>query len=180
MDTQESEHLKYPIGKFQEPETITDKHIQLWIQDVALLPHQMRQAVKDLTDEQLDTPYRPGGWTVRQLVHHVADSHMNAYMRFKWALTEDNPTIKPYEEALWAELPDSKMDIDISLTIIDNLHARWVTILRGMTATDFERTFVHPASQKMFALKTSAGMYSWHGRHHVAHVTHLKTREGWV
>jgi hypothetical protein len=140
MDTQDLELLKYPIGKFQRPEITTDKHIQLWIQDIALLPHQVRQAVKDLTEEQLDTPYRPGGWTVRQLVHHVADSHMNAYMRFKLALTEDNPTIKPYEEALWAELPDSKMDINISLTLIDNIHARWVTILRGMNATDFERT----------------------------------------
>ncbi len=180
MDTTISEQLKYPIGQFQEPEIITDKHIQLWIQDIALLLHQMRQAVTGLSDEQLDTPYRPEGWTVRQLVHHVADSHMNAYIRVKLALTEDNPIIKPYEEALWAELPDSKMGIDVSLSLLDNIHARWVTILRGLNADDFERTFIHPANYKVFALKVSTGLYSWHGRHHVAHVTHLKTREGWV
>ena len=179
MAIEELELLKYPIGKFQKPETLTEKHIQLWIQDVALLPHQIRQAVNELTDEQLGTPYRPDGWTVRQVVHHVADSHMNAYIRFKLALTEENPTIKPYEEALWAELPDSKMDIEISLNIIDNLHARWVTILRGMTEKDFEQTFFHPAQQKSSALKTIVGMYSWHGRHHVAHITNLKIREGW-
>lgn len=179
MVIEELELLKYPIGKFQKPEMLTEKHIQLWIQDIALLPHQIRQAVNGLTDEQLDTPYRPEGWTVRQVVHHVADSHMNAYIRFKLALTEDNPIIKPYEEGLWAELPDSKMDVEVSLNIIDNMHARWAAILRGMTAVDFELTFFHPIQERSHTLKAIAGMYSWHGRHHVAHISNLKIREGW-
>ncbi len=179
MDASELEQLKYPIGKFRAPDAITERHIKLWIQDINLLPIQMRQATNGLEQEQLDTPYRPDGWTVRQVVHHTADSHINAYCRFKLALTEANPIIKPYEEQLWAELPDSKMDIEISLSIIDNLHARWVEILRGMTDIEFERTFLHPASVNIAALEYALGLYSWHGRHHTAHIEHLKTRMAW-
>jgi DinB superfamily len=173
------DQLKYPIGTFQPTENITDKHIQLWIRDIELLPSQIRLAVVGLDDAQLDTPYRPDGWTVRQVVHHVADSHMNGYIRVKLALTEDNPTIKPYEEHLWAELPDSKMPIDISLKIIDSVHARWVEILRGLNADQFERTFHHPANNTVMPLKQHSGLYSWHGRHHTAHIENLKLREGW-
>ncbi len=173
------DQLKYPIGKFQLTENITDKHIQLWVRDIELLPSQIRLAVAGLEDEQLDTPYRPDGWTVRQVIHHVADSHINGYTRVKLALTEDNPTIKPYEEQLWAELPDSKLDIDVSLKIIDAVHDRWVTILRGLNTFQFERTFHHPANQTVMSIKQHSGLYSWHGRHHTAHIETLKLREGW-
>jgi DinB superfamily len=173
------DQLKYPIGKFQAPENITDKHLQLWVRDIELLPSQIRLAVTGLDDEHLDTPYRPDGWTVRQVVHHVADSHMNGYIRVKLALTEDNPTIKPYEEQLWAELPDSKMPIELSLKIIDSVHARWVEILRGLNADQFERTFHHPANNTVMAIKAHSGLYSWHGRHHTAHIENLRLREGW-
>ena len=124
-------------------------------------------------------PIRPGGWTVRQLVHHVADSHMNGYTRMKLALTEDNPTIKPYEEQLWAELADSKLDIDWSLNILDAVHIRWVTVLKSLNADQFKRTFFHPGNKAITAIETHCGLYSWHGRHHVAHILHLKTREAW-
>jgi hypothetical protein len=173
------DQLKYPIGEFQAPENITDKHIQLWVRDIELLPSQIRLAIAELEDEHLDTPYRPDGWTVRQVVHHVADSHMNGYIRVKLALTEDNPTIKPYEEQLWAELPDSKMPIELSLKIIDSVHARWVEILRGLNADQFKRTFHHPANNTVMAIKKHSGLYSWHGRHHTAHIENLRLREGW-
>ena len=179
MTTEALEQLRYPIGQFQCPDTINEKHIQLWVRDIELLPSKMRLAVAGMDDEQLDTHYRPKGWTVRQVVHHVADSHMNGYIRMKLALTEDNPIIKPYEEQLWAELPDSKLDIDVSLKIIDSVHTRWVEILRGLNVFQFERTFVHPANKTTMSIKAHSGLYSWHGRHHVAHIDHLKLREGW-
>ena len=179
MTTEALDQLRYPIGKFEKPTEITGKHVQLWISDIERLPSQFRSATQNLTDEQLDTPYRPDGWTVRQVVHHVADSHINAYIRFKLALTEANPTIKPYAENLWAELPDSAMPIDVSLVLLENLHLRWATILRGMTETDFERTYFHPESLQKSALRSVVGMYSWHGRHHLAHVENLKMRLGW-
>ena len=179
MTEQELNALRYPIGTFLKPETITPKHIQLWIKDLELLPNQVLNAVQKLDEEQLDTPYRPGGWTVRQTIHHVADSHANGYIRLKLALTEDNPTIKPYEEQLWAELPDSKLEIGLSLSLIENIHARWVTILRGMTVNDFDKTFYHPGSQTTNALDAHTGMYSWHGRHHLAHIENLKLRMAW-
>jgi hypothetical protein len=179
MTEQELYALRYPIGTFQKPETITGKHIQLWIKDIELLPNQFSNVVQNMTDEQLDTPYRPGGWTVRQTIHHVADSHANGYIRLKLALTEDNPTIKPYEEQFWAELPDSKLDIGISLSLIENIHIRWVTILQGMTVVDFTKTFYHPGSQISYPLDVHTGTYSWHGRHHLAHIENLKMRMGW-
>ena len=176
----ELEQLRYPIGQFQAPEYITDTHIKLWIKDIELLPSQMRLAVAGMNDEQLDTPYRPDGWTVRQTVHHVADSHINGYTRIKLALTEDNPTIKPYEEHLWAELPDSKLDVDMSLRMLDSVHTRWAEILRSINKVQFERTFYHPGNQKSYAIDYHTGLYSWHGRHHVAHIENLKLRMAWT
>jgi hypothetical protein len=139
----------------------------------------LRAAVLGLSEEQLDTPYRPGGWTVRQVVHHVPDSHMNAYVRFKLALTEEAPTIKPYAEARWAELPDTRLTPpEVSLTLLDNLHERWVNILRNMTPEDFERRLQHP-EKGLLTLDAMLSLYSWHGRHHVAHVNGLRQRMGW-
>lgn len=171
--------LRYPIGEMPSPLVFNDLELENWINDIEKLPAQLRTATQNLTPEQLDTPYRPEGWTVRQVVHHVADSHINAYIRLKNALTEDNPTIKPYEEQFWAELPDSKMPIEISLKIVENIHLRMVQILRGLSALDFERTFFHPGSQKTFKIGTLAAMYSWHGQHHLAHIENLAKRTGW-
>ena len=179
MTKLELNHLRYPIGQMPTPLTFNELELKNWILDIEKLPAQLRTTTQNLVPAQLDTPYRPDGWTVRQVVHHVADSHINAYIRLKTALTEDNPTIKPYEEQLWAELPDSKMPIEISLTLIENMHLRMVEILRGLAATDFERTFFHPGSQKTFKIATLAAMYAWHGQHHLAHVENLATREGW-
>ena len=139
----------------------------------------MRAAVAGLTPERFDTPYRPGGWTVRQVVHHVPDSHMNAYVRFKLALTEDEPTIKPYEEAAWAELADSaSTPVDVSLTLLETLHDRWVRLLRSMTEADFARKFRHP-QLGVVPLDKNLALYAWHGKHHVAHITSLRQRMGW-
>lgn len=168
------ELLRYPIGKMPNPATFTQEEVQSWIVDIEKLPQQLRDAVQNMTVAQLDTPYRPEGWTVRQVVHHVADSHINAMIRLKLALTEDNPTIKPYEEQLWAELPDTKMDIEISLALIENLHLRFVKILRGMAWADFRRTFYHPGLAESVTLGALASMYSWHGRHHTAHIKNMK------
>ena len=132
-----------------------------------------------MSEQQLLTPYRDGGWTIAQVVHHLADSHLNSYIRFKLALTEDNPTIKPYDEAAWAMLADSRMPIDSSLQLLESVHARWVTLLRSMKEADFARTYVHPEHGKTFTLWGVLGMYAWHGRHHTAHVTSLRSRMGW-
>ena len=179
MTELELNKLRYPIGGMPTPLTFNELELKNWILDIERFPAQFRTATQNLTPSQLDTPYRPKGWTVRQVVHHVADSHINAYIRLKNALTEDNPTIKPYEEHLWAELPDSKMPIEISLKIIENIHLRMVEILRGLSETDFQRTFFHPGSQKTFSIKTLAAMYSWHGQHHLAHIENLGKREKW-
>jgi hypothetical protein len=172
--------LRYPIGKFQRPEnSLTDDQRHAAIQSIEEAPAKMRAAVAGLNDQQLDTPYRPDGWTVRQTVHHVADSHMNAYTRFKLALTEDVPTIKPYLEARWAELPDSKAPVAVSLDLIDNLHKRWVLILRSLAPADWSREFRHPEHGKMITLDQNLALYSWHGRHHIAHITSLRDRNSW-
>jgi hypothetical protein len=171
--------LRYPIGEMPTPLVFSDLDIQNWIADIEKLPAQLRTAVQNLTSKQLDIPYRPDGWTVRQVVHHISDSHINAFVRLKLALTEDNPTIRPYEEQFWAELPDSKMDIEVSLIIIEHLHQKMVTILRGPSGIDFERTFFHPGSKKTFKIGTLAAMYSWHGLHHLAHIQNLAKREKW-
>lgn len=169
---------RYPIGKFHVEGEISDAVVKKWIQEIAAQPGQLRRAVKDLNEEQLDTPYRDGGWTVRQVVHHVADSHLNAYIRFKLALTENNPVIKPYEEGEWAKLADSKLPVEVSLTLFESIHNRLVTLLNSLRPEDFEKTFVHPDSGTI-SLRKNIGLYSWHGRHHIAHIMTLCNRMGW-
>lgn len=170
---------RYPIGKFSYDGLFSDQKKQSYLDDVARTPSRLRDAVAGLSDVQLDTPYRPGGWTVRQVVHHVPDSHMNSYMRFKLALTEDDPTIKPYAEDRWAELPDTKVTpVDVSLTLLDSLHDRWVRLLRSLDAEDWKRTFRHPELGPM-TLERTLALYSWHGRHHVAHITELRKQMSW-
>jgi uncharacterized damage-inducible protein DinB len=172
--------LRYPIGRFTLPTEITEPQRAGWIDDVACAPSALRAAVTGLSPAQLDTPYRPGGWTVRQVVHHVPDSHLNAYTRFKLALTEAEPTIKPYDEARWAELRDTAVvPTDISLTMLEALHARWVGLLRSMSPAEFGRTFRHPEHGRIFTLDETLAIYAWHGRHHVAHITTLRERNGW-
>jgi uncharacterized damage-inducible protein DinB len=169
---------RYPIGKFSYSGPLTSQQTKQCLTDIEQTPLRLREAVRGLNNQQLDTPYRDGGWTVRQLAHHVPDSHMNAYIRFKLALTEDDPTIKPYMEDRWAQLPDSKAPIDVSLTLLDCVHQRWMLVLSSLGAADWKRTFNHPELGPMTLEKTLA-LYSWHGRHHVAHVTNLRTQKGW-
>ena len=170
---------RYPIGRFTAPDTVTADDRARWVNEVAEAPARLRAAVAGLDDAALDTPYREGGWTVRQVVHHVPDSHVNAYVRFKLALTEDGPTIKPYDEARWAELPDSRAPIANSLALLDAVHVRWVTLLRSLTEEQWARTYVHPEHGRTFRLDVVLALYAWHGRHHVAHVTSLRARRGW-
>jgi uncharacterized damage-inducible protein DinB len=171
--------LRYPVGKFLYDGPPTEEQKQDLLHEIALTPANLRSAVKSLSEAQLDTEYRPGGWTVRQVVHHVPDSHLNSYVRFKLALTEDEPTIKPYAEDRWAELPDSKTTpIEVSLTLLETLHDRWVRLLRSLTPEQWKRTFRHPELGPMTLEKTLA-LYAWHGRHHVAHITELRKRRSW-
>jgi uncharacterized damage-inducible protein DinB len=171
--------LRYPIGKFQSPASVTDAERAVLVDQIAALPAELRSAVTTLDDTQLGTPYREGGWTVRQVVHHVPDSHVNAYTRFKLALTEDVPTIKTYEEAQWAELPEARSaPIGVSLALLDALHQRWVLSLRVLAPAQFARAFRHPDLGVM-TLDQQIALYAWHGRHHLAHITSLRTRMGW-
>jgi hypothetical protein len=170
--------LRYPIGRFQPPAAATPELRRAWIDTIAAAPARYREAVRGLSDAQLDTPYRPEGWTVRQVIHHVADSHMNSFIRFRLALTEDEPTIKPYDEAKWALLKDAAEPVEVSLALIDNLHHRWVVMLRTIEEGDFARTLRHPESGLM-NLDTLLALYAWHSRHHEAHITGLRDRLGW-
>lgn len=171
--------LQYPVGRFRRPTTLDAGQRDRAIVSIAGTPAALRRAVAGLTEEQLDTPYRPAGWTVRQLAHHVPDSHLNAYVRFKLALTEDEPTIKPYDEARWAELADSRETaVETSLGLLDRLHERWVVLLRSMSAEQFARTLRHP-EMGVQRLDQMLALYEWHGTHHVAHVTTLRERMGW-
>ncbi|MCQ6265094.1 bacillithiol transferase BstA [Fictibacillus sp. WQ 8-8] len=170
--------LRYPVGLFALDQDITEKKIEEWIHDIESAPNQLKEAVNDLTEEQLDTPYRPGGWTVRQVVHHLPDSHLNSYTRFKLALTEENPVIRPYKEDQWAELPDSKLPIAVSIQLLEALHERWIVLLKSLTTADLEKTFTHPDSG-VVTLAQNIGLYSWHSRHHIAHITSLRQRLGW-
>jgi hypothetical protein len=171
--------LRFPIGKFQRPESISADQRDQFIDQIAEAPALLAATVAGLSPSQLDTPYRPGGWTVCQLVHHVPDSHMNAYVRFRLALTEDEPTIKPYDEARWAELADAKTaPIEPSLALLENLHKRWVTLMRSFTPAEWTRTLRHP-ERGLATLEGDLALYAWHGRHHVAHVTSLRERNGW-
>ena len=172
-------NLQYPVGKFKRPKKLTEEQRRGCIGVIAETPARLKAAVAGLSAAQLDTPYRPGGWTVRQVVHHLPDSHMNSYVRFRLALTEDQPTIKPYDEALWAELADAKTaPVEASLALLENLHERWVLLLRSLSGAGWARTFRHPELGPM-TLEQNLALYDWHGRHHVAHITSLRERQGW-
>jgi len=171
--------LRYPIGEFKAATPITLEMRSAAIAAIEGLPRRMREAVAGLNDAQLDTRYRPGGWTVRQVVHHVADSHMNALIRVKLALTEDRPTIKPYDENAWSALPDAKLPIAVSLNLIDGIHTRWVALVNGMAADQFARAFIHPELKTEMTVDYHLQLYAWHSQHHVAHITGLRRRKGW-
>ena len=174
-----SEDLRYPIGKFSSQENYTSQDLIEFIQRIADLPAKLEGVINNLDEAQLDTPYRDGGWTVRQVIHHVADSHMNAYIRVKWALTEETPLIKAYFEKGWAETPETKTDPSLSLNLLKALHKKWVTLLKGLTPTELKKAFTHPETKKLVTLETLMGMYAWHGDHHLAHITSLKKRMNW-
>jgi hypothetical protein len=172
--------LRYPIGPFRFDGDVSPGRREQRMGEIAAAPLGLRAAVAGLIPPQLDTPYRDDGWTVRQVVHHLPDSHLNAYTRIKLALTEDEPTIKPYEEARWAELPDSRTgNIEPSLDLFESLHQRWLLLLRRLSPADFERRYQHPEHGRIFGLDEALAMYAWHGRHHVAHITSLRRRMGW-
>ncbi len=171
---------RYPIGRPEMVEELTPERRAELIRELEEAPGRLRAAVAGLADAQLDTPYRGGGWTVRQVVHHVPDSHLNSYMRFRLALTEQEPTIKPYSEKAWSELSDARsLPVEASLRLLEGLHQRWVGLLRGMTPADFARGFVHPEHGRRMSLDQALQIYAWHGKHHTAHVTRLRERNGW-
>jgi hypothetical protein len=173
-----SASLQYPIGKFNAPEQIDAIQLRLYIQDIEDFPMLLRKELEKLKDKELDKAYRPGGWTVRQVVHHCADSHMNSFIRFKLALTEENPHIKPYLEHLWAESVDYlEMPVSFSLSILEGLHARWVCLLKSLTEKDLKRTFFHPQMGKSIPLDRNIALYSWHCRHHLAHVQSIRKKK---
>ena len=171
--------MKYPIGHYDATQAIDADKLGQFILTIASLPSRLRAAVTDLSKDQLDTPYRPGGWTVRQVIHHLPDSHLNGYLRQKFALTEERPTIKPYDEAAWAELHDARYSApEVSLELLEALHQRWVLMLLSLTEEQLERTFIHPVSGEQ-TIRQHIGQYAWHGEHHLAHITELKKRKGW-
>ena len=179
MTSPDLEQLRFPIGPYTAPDPITAEQVATWIDEIDDFPSALRQAVEPLDRAQLDTPYRPGGWTVRQVVHHLGDSHLNSLIRFKWALTEDHPTIKAYYEDRWAELADYRhTPLDVSLGLLDNLHTRWAILLRSLGPEELQRTLLHPEIGEV-VLDWYVGNYAWHGRHHLAHITELVKREGW-
>lgn len=174
------EKLKYPIGKLNIPKNITSTDIQKWIEIIDSHPDKLSELVKNLDDTQLDTQYRPEGWTVRQVIHHLADSHHNSYTRFKWTLTEEKPTIKAYYEERWAELFDSKTaPIQLSLNHLKAVHAKWVFLLKGLSEKDLDKTFIHPEGNKIVSLKENIGIYAWHCEHHYEHINQLMIRKNW-
>jgi len=174
-----AEDQRYPIGRFQKPNLVDAVMLKQFVEAIGRLPQEVRGAVHGLTAAQLNTPYREGGWSVRQVVHHLPDSHMNAYIRFKLALTEIEPTIKPYNEAEWAELPDAKLGpIEVSLGLLEAIHARWVDCVRGIPGENLQRRFLHP-ERGLMSLNELLALYAWHGRHHVAHIVKLRERMGW-
>lgn len=172
------EDARYPIGRFEMPAQVTPETRAGWIRTLEILPAQMREAVSGLSESQLDTPYRKGGWTVRQVVHHVPDSHLHAYLRFKLALTEEEPIIKPYDEAATALLADYALPVEVSLGLLEHLHARWVVLLRALRPQDFARAYIHPENGRV-TLERALGLYDWHARHHLTHITRLRERMGW-
>ena len=171
--------LQYPIGQY-EPKPFSQKQKEGWLADIRFLPNALEAAINNFDEQQLHTPYRDGGWTVHQLVHHVADSHMNAYTRFKLGFTEEAPTIRPYEEKLWALTADvEQLPVNISVTLLFALHARWTVFLESLAEEDWQRTVFHPEQKKHLTLWYLLGSYAWHGRHHTAHITALRERMGW-
>jgi hypothetical protein len=173
------EDLKYPIGKYV-PQPFSDKQLQEWVRDIQFLPQDLENSILNLDEAQINTPYRPEGWTVKQLIHHVADSHMNAYIRFKLGLTENNPTIKPYDEALWAEMSDTKnLPVNLSLTLLHALHTRWVEVIKNIKGDEWNRTIFHPEAKKEMTIWYLLGSYAWHSKHHTAHLTRLRERMNW-
>ncbi len=179
MTDAELHALKFPIGEYKKTVDPSAAQRTAFISDIHLFPQRLREAAETLSQPQLDTTYRPNGWTIRQVIHHCADSHMNSFIRFKLALTEDNPTIKPYWEDRWAELVDGKMAIEFSLHILDGLHTRWTALLESLSETQLKRVFNHPEHSTPFKVDEYIGMYAWHSNHHLAHITELKKRQGW-
>jgi hypothetical protein len=177
-----NDDLRYPVGRFVPPASVSDSERARFIETIAALPARMCEAVRGLDDARLETPYRPGGWTVRQVVHHVPDSHLNAYIRFRLALTEETPTIRPYDQARWAELPDAKTGpIAWSLDLLDTVHTRWTALLRAMRPADFARGYHHPEQPgRVLPLSEVLASYAWHSGHHLAHITRLRERMGWT
>ena len=174
------DNLRYPVGKFVIPTSFSPAEIQDWIQIIEQLPLKLRKETEVLKDEQLDTTYRDGGWTIRQVVHHIADSHVNCYCRIKLILTEEKPSIRPYEEAKWAEVKEAKTaPVEISLNIINAIHKRMVMALRNVTIEELDRLYYHPENKQTNPLKVLIALYAWHSRHHLAHITELKKRKGW-
>ncbi|WP_158973755.1 YfiT family bacillithiol transferase [Cellulophaga sp. L1A9] len=180
MTEQQLELLRYPIGKFVCPDIITEEQLNLWILDLELLPERVKSLVNNLSSEELETPYRPGGWTLRQLIHHIADSHHNSYIRFKWALTEDEPLIKVYEEKEWSALFDARTaPIVLSVNYLVALHAKLVYMLKGLSASDLKKVYLHPEGETRVSVAENIGKYAWHGNHHLAHINGLLTRMNW-
>jgi uncharacterized damage-inducible protein DinB len=180
MNNEELEKLQYPIGRFNYIETNDVSTINDWISDLENLPAKLKAAIKNLTEEQLNTPYRKGGWTIKQVVHHIGDSHMNSYIRFKLAITEDKPTIKPYDQTKWAELKEYELTkVKDSLEFIEVFHKRLVLFLKSLSTADFEREFIHPETGDHVKLKRNLALYAWHSNHHLAHITNLIKRKNW-
>lgn len=171
--------LRYPIGKFSPKEEYTKSELDQFISRIESLPARLEKEVSNLSALQLDTPYRDGGWTVRQVVHHISDSHMNAYIRVKWSLTEETPLIKAYDEKGWAETPETKADPNLSIALLKALHAKWVVLLKQLSPADLQKEYIHPETKKQVRLNNLMGMYAWHGDHHLTHITSLKGRKGW-
>jgi len=174
------EDLKYPIGKFEIIEPIATEDLNEWIDILDTLPKKLTELTQNLDQDQLDTPYRDGGWTIRQVVHHLADSHYNSYIRFKWTLTEDQPVIKAYYEDRWAGLHDYEAPIEWSLDAIKSLHKKWVYLLKGLDSKALKRTFIHPEGNRIISLEKNIGLYAWHSEHHLAHIRNLLKRKGWL
>ncbi|MBK5279298.1 MAG: bacillithiol transferase BstA [Bacteroidia bacterium] len=170
--------LRYPIGKFLPKDEYANTEILQLIERIELLPAKLEKEVDTLSVKQLDTPYREGGWTVRQVIHHLADSHMNAYIRFKWTLTEETPMIKAYNEKAWAETAETNADPNLSLSLLKTLHAKWVVLLKGLSTNDLKKEFIHPETKKHIRLENLLGTYAWHGEHHLAHITSIKKQVG--
>lgn len=173
------EDHQYPIGKFIAQESYSSSEIENCISRIAALPEKLEKEVSAFSDQQFDTPYREGGWTVRQLIHHISDSHLNSYIRFKWTLTEENPIIKVYNEKLWAVTPETVGSPQLSIDLLKVHHRKWVTLLKALSTTDLDRHFIHPDSKKQISLKNLIALYAWHGDHHLAHIMKLKERMGW-